>query len=225
MNRLGAVALGCAAFGSFFFLSSVLALASESMQGAVRGSLRLMYESVLPIFMWFAFDDNDPRIFYPILLASAMWGILGGAASALAAFCARRERRRLAAVVTGVGMALFIAGALLIGNIAQKSMVYRTWMWDGTAVLVLLVAAAAVSWTLAARSPWRAVGLSVLLPLMCFSLLFAIAPTFPAVYEPDVVGWDDYSAAIVVGLGGLSAMVLTPVFTVAALVGKRLRKD
>lgn len=67
-------------------------------------------------------------------------------------------------------------------------------------------------------------GLSVLIPLEYFSVLFAIALTFPAVYEPDVVGWDDYSATIVVGLGGLSALALTPVFTVAALVQKRLRR-
>lgn len=225
MNRLGAVALGCAAFGLFFFLSSVLALASESMQGVVRGSLRLMYEPVRPLFERFSVPDDDPRILYPILLSSALWGILGGAASALAAFFAQRERRRLAAVVTGVGMALFIAGALLIGNIAQKSVVYRTWMWGGTAVLVLLVAAAAVSWTITARSPWRAVGLSVLIPLVCFSVLFSIAQTFPTLYEPDGTGWDDYSAAASVLLGGLSAMVLTPVFTVAALVGKRLKRD
>ncbi|GAB6933350.1 hypothetical protein [Calditerricola satsumensis] len=225
MNRLGVVVLGIAVFGSFFFLSSVLALVSESMQGVVRGSLHLMYEPVRPLFERFSLPDDDPRILYPILLSSALWGILGGAASALAAFFAQRERKRLAVAAMGLGMALFIAGALLIGNVAQKSVIYRTWMWGGTAILVLLVAAVAVSWTAAVRSPWKAVGLSVLIPLVCFSVLFSIAQTFPTLYEPDGTGWDDYSAAASVLLGGLSALALTPVFTVAAaLVQKRLRR-
>jgi len=126
MNRLDVVVLGIAVFGSFFFLSSVLALVSESMQGVVRGSLHLMYEPVRPLFERFSFPDDDSRILYPILLSSALWGILGGAASALAAFFARRERKRLAVAAMGFGMALFIAGTLLIGNVAQKSVIYQT---------------------------------------------------------------------------------------------------
>lgn len=103
-----------------------------------------MYEPVRPLFERFSLPDDDPRILYPILLSSALWGILGGAASAMAAFFAQRERKRLAVAAMGLGMFLFIAGTLLIGNVAQKSVIYRTWMWGGTAILVLLVAAVAV---------------------------------------------------------------------------------
>lgn len=92
-----------------------------------RPFIRFMYEPVHPIFNFFNIQDgDDARIIYPIGLSAVVWGVLGGAAGVTSVFFAIRQNDKLQPLkFMGIGTFLFIAGTLLIGNIAQESVIYR----------------------------------------------------------------------------------------------------
>lgn len=74
---------GFLSFGSLYFVLAVLAMMSESLQQAVGPLLRPMSNLVQPIYDVFLLHDDDPRVIYPVILSSLLWGLLGGAVAVL----------------------------------------------------------------------------------------------------------------------------------------------
>lgn len=222
---LGVFLFGFMLLGTINFLTFI-SVDFDWFRQTFRPFIRFMYEPVHPIFNFFNIQDgDDARIIYPIGLSAVVWGVLGGAAGVTSVFFAIRQNDKLQPLkFMGIGTFLFIAGTLLIGNIAQESVIYRYWIWDATAIFMFMTVVAATSWIPVVRSPWKSIGLSVLTPLINFSVLLLFTRWFPEVYGPNITEWDRYPASDAVWPGGILAMVLSPIFTVMALMWKRFWK-
>ncbi len=86
--------LGFLSFGGLYFLLAVLAMMNESLQQAVGPLLRPMNNLVQPIYDAFLLHDDDPRVIYPVILSSLIWGLFGGVAYLLIGALYTRLRHR-----------------------------------------------------------------------------------------------------------------------------------
>lgn len=124
-----------------------------------------------------------------------------------------------------IGAVVFLAISAGLGYTVQQSPLYHWWIWAGTSILAITVGVASTSWLGVVRSPGKAAVLAPATSLLYFATLLAISLAVPEAYMVQASGdVEDYDVGIVIELGGIVAMGLSAVLSVARLLCLRLRE-